>query len=46
MFSTLPNTNFKFSAKSILSSANAFNLNQSKNLLFGKELNNVYKKGF
>ena len=38
MFSTLPNTNFKFPAKFNLSSANAFNLDQSKNLSFGKEL--------
>ena len=38
MFSTLPKTNFNFSAKFDLSSANAFNLDQSKNLSFGKEL--------
>ena len=37
-FSTFPNTNFNFSAKSNLSSANAFNLNQFKNLSFGKQL--------
>ena len=38
MFSTLCKTNFKFSAKFILSSANAFNFEKSKNLSFGKEL--------
>ena len=39
MFSTLPKTNFDyFSATFILSSANAFNLDQSINLSFGKEL--------
>ena len=37
MFSTLLKTNFNFSVTFILSSANAFNLNQSKNLSFGKE---------
>ena len=36
MFSTLPKANFNFSAKCILLSANAFNLDQSKYLLFGK----------
>ena len=35
MFSTLPKTKFNFSAN--LLSANAFNLDQSKNLWFGKE---------
>ena len=40
MFSILPKTNFNFSAKFDLSSANTFNLDQSKNLSFGKELNN------
>ena len=40
MFSTLPKTNFNFSLPFILSSANAFNLDQSKILSFGKELNN------
>ena len=40
MFSTLPKTSFNFSFKFILSSANAFNLDQSKILLCGKELNN------
>ena len=38
MFSILSKTNFNFSAKCKLSSANAFNLNQCKNLSFGKEL--------
>ena len=38
MFSTLLNTNFKFSLTFILSSANAFNLDKSKFFLFGKEL--------
>ena len=40
MFSILPKTNFNFSAKFNLSSAGAFNLDQSKNLSSGKELNN------
>ena len=39
MFSTLPRSNLNFSVTFILSSANAFSLDQSKNLLFGKELN-------
>ena len=39
MFSTLLETNFNFSFMFISSSANAFNLEQSKNLLFGEELN-------
>ena len=38
MFSTLPKPNFSFSVKFILSSANAFNLVQSKILSCGKEL--------
>ena len=40
MFSTLSKTNFNFSVRFILSSAkfNAFNLGESKILLFGKEL--------
>ena len=38
MFSTLPKTNFNFSATFDLSSANAFNLDQLKNFLFGNEL--------
>ena len=40
MFSILPKPNFTFSFTFFLSSANAFNLDQSKILLFGKELNN------
>ena len=39
MFSIPTKTNFDFLAKFNLSSANAFNLEQSKNLSFGKELN-------
>ena len=38
MFSIHPITNFIFSVPFILSSANAFNLEQSKILSFGKEL--------
>ena len=38
MFSTLPKTNFNFLVKFNLSSANAFNFDWSKNLLFGKGL--------
>ena len=38
MFSTLPKTNLNFSVRFILSSASAFNLDQSKNLAFRKEL--------
>ena len=38
MFSTHPNKNFCFSIEFILSFANAFNLDQSKILSFGKEL--------
>ena len=38
MFSTLSKTNFNFSARSILSSASSFNLDQSEILWFGKEL--------
>ena len=38
MFSTLPNTNFDFLVKIILSSANDMNLDCSKILSFGKEL--------
>ena len=44
MFSTLSKTNFYFSVTYILSSANAFNLDQSKILLFSNgfnPLNNV-----
>ena len=40
MFSTFPNTNFDFSVTFILPSASCFNLDQSKNLLFGKGLKN------
>ena len=39
VFTTLPKTNFNFSAKLNLLSANAFNLDQSKNQSFGKGLN-------
>ena len=39
MFSTLSKRNFSFSVTFILSSANAFNLDQSEILSFGKELN-------
>ena len=39
MFSNLPKTNFNFSVTFISLSASAFNLDQSKNLLFGLELN-------
>ena len=39
MFSTLPQTNFNFSVAFILSSASAFNVDQSISLSFGKELN-------
>ena len=45
MFSTLPNTNFNFSFTFTLSSANVFNLNESKILLFGKELTKTLPKG-
>ena len=38
MVSTLPKPNFNFSATFNLSSANAFSLDQSKNLSFRKEL--------
>ena len=38
MFSTLPNTSFKFQLEFILSSANALNLDKSKNLSIGKDL--------
>ena len=38
MFSTVPITIFNFSVTFILSSANAFNLKQSKKSLFGKGL--------
>ena len=39
-------TNVTFSAKFNLLSANAFNLDQSKNLSFGKELMTLEKKPF
>ena len=38
MFSTHPKKNVCFEFTIILSSANAFNLDESKNLSFGKEL--------
>ena len=38
MFSTIPKTNFNFSVTFVLSSANAFNLDKSKILSYGKEL--------
>ena len=38
MFSTHPQINFIFSVTIILSSAKAFNLDQTQNLLFSKEL--------
>ena len=40
MFSILPISNFKFLESFILSSADAFNLDQSRILSFGKELSN------
>ena len=42
MFSTLHKTNFKLSFTFILSSANAFNLDQSKILSFGNGLNQYH----
>ena len=44
MFSTLPKTNSSFSVTYILSSANAFNLEQSKILSCGKELSTVFQQ--
>ena len=41
MFSTLPKINSNFSATFNLLSANAFPMDQSKNLSFGKELNDL-----
>ena len=38
MFSTCSRINFNFSVTFILSSTNAFNLEQSKNLSYGKEV--------
>ena len=46
MFSTLPKTNFDFSVTFILSSANALNFDQSKVLLFGKELTHYQMTNF
>ena len=46
MFSTNPKTISNFSVISILLSAYAFNLDQSKILLFGKELNKVDSSKF
>ena len=43
MFSTILKTNFNFLVKFILSSANAFSLDSSKVLSFGKELNYIFK---
>ena len=43
VFSSLPKTYFDTSITFILSSANAFNLDQSKNLLFGEELSHKKK---
>ena len=42
MFSPLPKTSFDFLFKFILSSANAFNMDQSKILSLGKELSHIY----
>ena len=41
MLSTLPKTNFSFSSKFNLWSANSFNLDQSENLSFGRVLNHL-----
>ena len=41
LFPTLPQTIFNFPVTFILSSASAFNLDQSKNLLFGKGLTSL-----
>ena len=41
IFSVFPKTNFCFSVMFIMSSASAFNLDQSKNLSFSKELKTV-----
>ena len=46
MYFTIPKTNFNSSAKFYFLSANAFNLDQSKNLSFGKELNDLGGKSF
>ena len=42
MLSNLPKTNFNLSVTFILLSANAINLEQHKNLSFGKELNGLF----
>ena len=42
-FLPVQKTNFNFSVRSILSSANAFNLDSSKILLFGKELKSLLR---
>ena len=42
MFSTLPKIIFNFSVTFILLSANAFNLDQSKILSFGKVLSSLF----
>ena len=41
MFSTIPKTNFNFSVSFISWSANAFNLDQFKNLSFGLGLTHI-----
>ena len=41
MFSTHPKKNFCFSVRFILSSTNAFNLDQFKNVSFGKEISHL-----
>ena len=46
MLSTLPKTNLNSIATFILSSANALNLNHSKNLSFGKELTHYQTTNF
>ena len=44
MFFICPKTNFYFSVTFILLSANAFNLDQSKNLSFDKELKSLQQQ--
>ena len=46
MFSTLPNINFNFWVKIILSPGNALNLDQSKIMLFDEELKSPLCKGW
>ena len=46
MFFTLPKTTFNISVTFVLLSANAFNLDQSKILMFGKELMTLRKIAF